>query len=216
MRYNYTDQSVLGVSKLAKHETKEKRREQIFESAINLTIQKGYVETSMEDIANAAGVSKGNVYYHFKSKQDLFLSLYHQLVDRYLERFSQIVKEASSAADIIYKVFTSYNDMVELNPDLYKGVFEFYMQGIREPELLSALNESLSYFIDLIANIINKGIENGEFRDDIDAGMTAKFIMAAGDGLKLFHIVLPGGNSGNQQEMTLLAEMFLDYLKRRA
>lgn len=199
---------------MVKHETKETRRKQIFESAIKLTIEKGYIETSMDDIAKFAGISKGNIYYHFKSKQELFVELYHNLVDRYLENFSQLVKEANSAEDIIRKIFTSYDEMVELDKDTYKGVFEFYMQGIREKELLSALTESLNYFIELITNIIERGQENGEFRKDVVPGTIAKFIMAAGDGIKLFHLILPN-NLDNKKDMGLLAQMFIDYLKGR-
>ncbi len=63
----------------------EKSRAQILDSALKLFSHKGYGATSVRDIAEEAGLSKGNVYHHFPDKETIFRAL----IDRYFEAMSQ-------------------------------------------------------------------------------------------------------------------------------
>ncbi|HEY3381990.1 MAG TPA: TetR/AcrR family transcriptional regulator [Vicinamibacterales bacterium] len=62
-------------------ERTQKSRAQILEAALRLFSHQGYRATTVRDIAEAAGVSTGNVYHHFKEKETIF----HQLLDQYWE-----------------------------------------------------------------------------------------------------------------------------------
>ena len=53
----------------------QETRIQILDSAVRLFSEKGYSETSVSAICDSAGISKGAFYYHFLSKQELFLAL---------------------------------------------------------------------------------------------------------------------------------------------
>ncbi|MFL6248173.1 MAG: TetR/AcrR family transcriptional regulator [Thermoanaerobaculia bacterium] len=63
----------------------EKSRSQILDSALKLFSHKGYGATSVRDIAEDAGLSKGNVYHHFSDKEAIFRAL----IDRYFEAMSK-------------------------------------------------------------------------------------------------------------------------------
>ncbi|MDN4091886.1 TetR/AcrR family transcriptional regulator [Brevibacillus agri] len=52
----------------------EKTKQHIVEKATELFSQKGYFATSIEDICQATGASKGSLYYHFKNKEQLFFA----------------------------------------------------------------------------------------------------------------------------------------------
>jgi AcrR family transcriptional regulator len=65
-------------------ERSERSREQILVSALNLFSRRGYGATSVRDIAENAGLSKGNVYHHFPDKETIF----RELLDRYFEALS--------------------------------------------------------------------------------------------------------------------------------
>ncbi len=66
-------------------ERSERSREQILNSALKLFSHRGYGATSVRDIAEAAKVSKGNVYHHFPDKETIFRAL----LDRYFVAMSQ-------------------------------------------------------------------------------------------------------------------------------
>ena len=63
----------------------EKSRAQILDAALKLFSHRGYGATSVRDIAEEAGLSKGNVYHHFPDKEAIFRAL----IDRYFEAMSQ-------------------------------------------------------------------------------------------------------------------------------
>jgi AcrR family transcriptional regulator len=65
-------------------ERSERSRGQILESALKLFSHRGYGATSVRDIAESAGVSKGNVYHHFSDKETIF----RELLDHYFRAMS--------------------------------------------------------------------------------------------------------------------------------
>lgn len=72
---------------------RQKRAEYILEVAETVLLEKGYRDASMDEIAARAGVSKGTLYQHFPTKDDLIFAL----IDQSLVRFEQIVQQASVA-----------------------------------------------------------------------------------------------------------------------
>ncbi len=70
---------------MTQEERSEKSRQQILDAALRLFSHRGYGATSVRDIAEEAGLSKGNVYHHFPDKETIFRAL----IDRYFEAMSQ-------------------------------------------------------------------------------------------------------------------------------
>ena len=66
---------------MTQEERSEKSRQQILDAALKLFSHRGYGATSVRDIAEEAGVSKGNVYHHFPDKETIFRAL----LDRYFQ-----------------------------------------------------------------------------------------------------------------------------------
>ena len=56
-----------------------KTKKKIMMSALDMFCEKGYTHSSLEDIADRIGLTKGAVYWHFKNKQDLLFSLAEEL-----------------------------------------------------------------------------------------------------------------------------------------
>lgn len=70
---------------MTQEERSEKSRQQILDAALKLFSHRGYGATSVRDVAEAAGVSKGNVYHHFPDKETIFRAL----IDRYFQETSR-------------------------------------------------------------------------------------------------------------------------------
>lgn len=58
----------------------------IRDAAVRLFASRGYANTSLEDVASAAGFTKGAVYYYFKSKENLLLSVLHAIEERSIDK----------------------------------------------------------------------------------------------------------------------------------
>jgi AcrR family transcriptional regulator len=70
---------------MTQEERSEKSRQQILDAALRLFSHRGYGATSVRDIAEEAGLSKGNVYHHFPDKETIFRAL----LDRYFQAMAQ-------------------------------------------------------------------------------------------------------------------------------
>ena len=66
--------------------TREATRRRILDAALELFSERGYHNTSMDDVVRAAGLSKGGVYFHFPSKDAMFSALYDECADALFHR----------------------------------------------------------------------------------------------------------------------------------
>lgn len=64
-------------------------KKKIAEAAKHLFIQKGYAATSIENISEATGVSKGNIYYHFDNKEGLFIYVLDEWEKEWMEQWEE-------------------------------------------------------------------------------------------------------------------------------
>lgn len=129
--------------------TKEKRRKQIKDISLKLFIDKGYSKTTMDEIVQAVGISKGGMYHHFSNKEEIFLELLKDgseyrknLVLEYMRENSQSRRE---------KIIEILLDKIlDKNPykDLYT-VFLIEMQGNERFKKLfkKIYDESLEDFV---------------------------------------------------------------------
>lgn len=69
------------------------RAHRILNAAVRLISHYGYDKTTVSDIAKEAGVSKGAIYLHWKSKEDLFNDLLNREMNLYVERWLQLMDE---------------------------------------------------------------------------------------------------------------------------
>jgi AcrR family transcriptional regulator len=88
--------------------TADARRQQIIDVAIAEFGRSGYFSTSMNDIAEAAGVTKPVLYQHFDSKAELYRALLDEVGTRMLEQIAKATSEAVDGRDRTERGFTAY------------------------------------------------------------------------------------------------------------
>ena len=71
----------------------------IFKAAIEVFAESGFDQAKMDDIAKAAGVAKGTIYYHFKSKEELFVGLMNEGVQKLIDSAQRNVDLHESPTD---------------------------------------------------------------------------------------------------------------------
>jgi AcrR family transcriptional regulator len=90
----------------------EQRRQQLFSVALELFARRGYRATTMDDIAEAAGVTKPLVYQHFSSKRSLYLELVDSIAQELLDAVSQAVLRAEGPRQQVELGFAAYFRLV--------------------------------------------------------------------------------------------------------
>jgi AcrR family transcriptional regulator len=92
--------------------TAEQRRQQLFAVAMELFAQRGYRATTMDDIAEAAGVTKPLLYQHFSSKRALYLELVDSIAHDLLEAIGHAVLQADGPRQQVEMGFAAYFRLV--------------------------------------------------------------------------------------------------------
>lgn len=135
----------------------EQTKKKVADSARALFVQKGYAGTSIEDIVSVTGSSKGNIYYHFKSKEGLFL----YLIDEWEREWDQKWKAKEPHFRTIKdKMYGLAEHMVneDLNHPLTKASQEFFnhdqMENDIEERITKLLNAHFEFNKQLIREVL--------------------------------------------------------------
>lgn len=149
-----------------------RNKEQIIHIASRMFVRKGYKYTSIEDIIQASGVSRSNLYFHFHSKEELLLSAVQFWANRYEAALEiSLLNNEASAIDRIFDFIQLLISEIETRDG--KGYCPFISLYQQCPQEAKEVCERIEQFFvnlhRLITSIIEQGIAKGEFRENIDA-----------------------------------------------
>jgi len=168
-------------------------RSAILDAALELFSRNGYEATGVAEICAAAQVSKGAVYYHFPSKQELFLALMTTWLEGVESFFNAAADSASTVPEALERMAGTtgriFNDLESGFPIL----LEFWQQACRQPEIWERAVAPYRHYLDFFADFIQSGIEEGAFEADLDPHLTARILMAMVMGLLLQASFDPNG-----------------------
>jgi AcrR family transcriptional regulator len=175
----------------AGYKKSEESRRQVLDAAIRTLASKGLAATSIQDIADAAGLSKGAVHYHFQSKDELL----ERVLDRCCESIEARVREAfDEPGSPMERVRRAISEMWAVRRD---GVAE--MEVLAELHTLSRQNEGIRKALaqalrkareQIIEVGLNRLVEMG-LRPRVSLSVAPRLILATLDGLSLQHSVEP-------------------------
>lgn len=141
----------------------ENTRSAILAGAKQLFIRFGKRKTSVDEIARAAQVGKGTVYFHFKSKEEIWDTIVGEEVESGIRRITEALEQADTAREklrtyiqIRYKVFGEELDILNIQQGVLDELF---------PEITQVIEEFKTKEIEFLEEILTYGIQRGEFRE---------------------------------------------------
>ena len=150
---------------------KTKRR--IFNVAIKTFSEKGYDNTSVDEITAIAGVAKGSLYYHFSKKEDIFDMLLKEGFELLENSIELKTKNCTTALEKI-KAVILIEIKVIVKYEYFLNVVFSQLWG--EDEKNKKCKKTVFNYIKIIEKIIEEGMQNGEFYDgDVEAIASAIF-----------------------------------------
>ncbi|WP_339166437.1 TetR family transcriptional regulator C-terminal domain-containing protein [Paenibacillus sp. FSL R5-0341] len=129
-----------------------------------LFAQKGYSATSMEDICTINNRSKGSIYYHFKSKEELFMYLIKLNNEDWMDAWLDKESGYETAVDKLYGLADHYVD--DLANPLNHAINEFVSGQVVSQEMLDEMLSLIRIPYATYESIIAKGMEDGELKQD--------------------------------------------------
>ena len=188
----------------------EEKRKKILDAATKVFARVGFSNTRIQDVAQEAGIAHGTVYLYFKSKDDLFISIFQESLGELIDYISSEVQKKDSAEDKLRWMISLQLDVIEENPDLTKLIL------IEFPGTGNFLNDRnidvLSNYIDMIGDVLKNGIEEGIFSTNVKPDIIATMIYAAMQGIAT-RWILDGMNYSIKTMDVEISEIFLKGLK---
>ena len=151
-------------------EYKEAAKTKIIETARKVFAQKGYHDTTMDDIAKEIGVSKGALYSYFKSKEDLLkeLSLQNH------QTLRDIINTACKSRDLTQALEEVYIQMTEKYGGNMHTNFEIIALAAHDTKTKRIIMEDFRRDIDTVQTFLEDKMKQGTMRTDVNARTLAE------------------------------------------
>ena len=171
-------------ARLSRAERSAQVRRELLDAAERRFFADGYHGTTIDDVADDAGYTKGAVYSTFKSKAGLFLALFDEVVARRLEELAAVL---GGHDDIEARMHALARQPVdERNTQFLLLAIEFWVHAAREPELLADFSQRYRRLREGLAQIGPKATTLGSDRWAIVS-------LALSNGLALERLIDPAG-----------------------
>ncbi|MDR3082517.1 MAG: TetR family transcriptional regulator [Streptomyces sp.] len=154
---------------------REATRQKLYEAAVTLIAEQGFSATTVDEIAERAGVAKGTVYYNFASKSVLF----EELLRHGVELLAASLQEAAEKSDLSGGATVDALDaMIRAGLGFiarYPAFTQLYVAELWrtnrawQSTLLVVRQEAVA----VVEGVLREGMANGEFSEDIDVPLTA-------------------------------------------
>jgi TetR/AcrR family transcriptional regulator, fatty acid metabolism regulator protein len=186
----------------------EEKRRQLLDAAVRVFARKGFHASRVGDIAEEAGVAHGLLYHYFRSKDEVLEAVFDENWTVLLARIASVEGTDEPAVDQLRHIAAIVLRTWLHLPDVVRVVVREFG---RSPEVAERIGV-LAQPIYAIERVIARGIERGEFRQDIDARFAATVVYGSIDELLTAWVLgrLPGGEEDvAAAERTLLEVTFL-------
>lgn len=157
-------------------------KEKIIEESLKLFSVNGYINTSVTDILEAAGTSKGGFYNHFKSKDELFHAALSKARQLWRERNLDGVDSITPSHLKLIKILENYRDKYLPDQDNFPGGCIFVNLAVelndQSPELAYEVNEGFTRLKGMIRRFLDEARDAGQLQDSFDTRQITELIFS--------------------------------------
>lgn len=165
-------------------------KQHIKEQAKILFANKGFKEVTMKDICEATNLSRGGLYRHYDSTDQIFSEIISEFLDVQKDIFSDSIEKEIPASEILNMVLDNYQlEMLDTKNSLSMAIYEYFSsKDIAESEniLLKRYQLSFNYW----DKLIKYGISRDEFRN-VDAKSIFDVILFSYQGVRMYSQLMP-------------------------
>jgi AcrR family transcriptional regulator len=160
-------------------EWKEKEREQrqnyIIEAARKLLALKGFNEVSMDEIAREVGLGKSTLYLYFKNKESLYFAVVLRGIRIWVEMVKEEVKKGNTGLEKLTLYGNVNREFSNKYPDYFRLLYsptsikkQFDRDKMNSSEEFREVRELFKEIMSIGIDLIQKGIDEGQIRPDVD------------------------------------------------
>ena len=164
----------MSLAKWKKRE-REQRRNDIIDTARELFADKDFDEVSMNEIAGDVGLGKSTLYLYFKNKESLYFAVVLRGIRIWVEMVKKEVKKGNTGLEKLILSGNANKEFTNKYPDYFRLLYsptsikkQFDMDKMNSSEEFQEVRELFNEIIFIERDSIQKGIDEGEIRSDVD------------------------------------------------
>lgn len=161
-----------GLDKAARRQV---RREELLKVCGELFAQRGVASTTVRDIADAAGILSGSLYYYFDSKEAIVEDILAELLEFMWARYDVVIassKRPTEKLEGIVEVSLGAIDRFNHAVSIFQNDGPYLAQS----ERFAFITQRNTEFQMMVTKVIEDGVKSGEFRSDLHANVAFRFI----------------------------------------
>ena len=162
------------VTRLKPVEKVSKRRDEILQVAAELFAAKGYEETTIREIGDAAGILSGSLYHHFQTKEEML----HELLKGFIAmtpKYQAIVDQAKPAKETLREMIVLALKTTVSNPHIV-AISIHERKFMARQQSFAYVEETWKASGRIWYSVLQKGVDEGTFRDDLDLHLLLRMI----------------------------------------
>jgi len=167
----------------AKQQQKQQTRARLVEAALRVFALNGHDHATVEEISLAAGHSKGAYYFHFDSKEGIFLELLSAWIEEQTRRLRAFDASTAPPAVALIETLESFLRYDDRDPHWVSLLPEFWAEAHRNERARESLQKAYGRWLELLKDVLEKSRREGIISLAVQPEVAASLLLAVHDGL---------------------------------
>jgi AcrR family transcriptional regulator len=164
----------------------EKKRSEIAQKAIEVLAKRGFQATTIQDIADAAGLGKGTIYHYFKTKEEILWAVSEEMFREMERSFGVALLRINEPADKLAALIEEALHITEKIENLFIIYTELWLmtvRGNRSDDFVKVMKTMHNDLKNLICSMIDEGKKQGIWTKVADSEALAGYLVSSFDGV---------------------------------
>ncbi len=185
------------------------KRRRILAAATKVFAKKGYFAAKVSEIARKAGVADGTIYLYFRSKEDILVSLFDEVMSEHVERAREELGAVEGAAARLQAIASHHLRVLGSDRDL---AVVFQVELRQSTKFMERFSSTwLRSYFDLVGEVVEQGQREGVLRTEVPIKLATKAFFGILDEMVTSWVI-----AGRETDLTLLAGPLCDLFLRGA
>ncbi|MBE9504118.1 MAG: TetR/AcrR family transcriptional regulator [Proteobacteria bacterium] len=162
----------------------EERKEEIIKKTLELAAEEGVTRLTTQAIADRVGIAQSTIFKHFKTRDAIFSAAINWISGQIFRLLEETSRESTSPREQLQYLINRHLTLMSRHRGLPRLLFSDRLH-LESPHLKKTVQQVMARYMTLVSDIIREGIEEDQFRNDVDPEETARCFVALLQGLIL-------------------------------
>src|SRR4051812_5440012 len=172
----------MAIEKWTPEKRKERTRTALLDAAVEVFVKRGFNAASLDEIAETAGYTRGAIYKHFESKEDLFFAVNERINEQSLEEFGRRFTDLTATAEHVHEIVSTWRDLMSSFAGFRIIGMEFLLYVLRNPDVQKREQAQREKTRKLVAEFMEARAEEAGIELSMPAETLARIFLTTSDG----------------------------------